>query len=73
MTLVKSAANLHPCGITSLIEDLAELHAGGFALALLKLFVQEGARLLVSPVDLKALKEHLLVVGAGTLQLLLLL
>jgi hypothetical protein len=52
---------------------LAELNRALLALALLEGVVQERARLLVALVDLKALKEHLLVGCTGALKLLLLL
>mmetsp|Transcript_13870 Transcript_13870/g.39962 ORF Transcript_13870/g.39962 Transcript_13870/m.39962 type:complete len:212 (+) Transcript_13870:181-816(+) len=52
---------------------LAKLNLVLLALALLKLLIQEGASLLVSTIDLEALVEHLLVLSASSLNLLLLL
>ena len=46
---------------------LTELHLALFALALLEGLVQEGASLLVTPVDLETLKEHLFVLAASAL------
>ena len=48
--------------------DLAEVHGALLAGAGLKGVVEEAAGLLVALVDLQAFEEHLLVLGAGSLQ-----
>ena len=53
--------------------NLTKRHRTALALALLKILIQERARLLVSLVDLKTLEKHSFVITTSTLHLLLLL